>query len=151
MITLTVNGEPRSLDVDPEMPLLWALRDHAGLTGAKYSCGIARCGACLVLVDGAAMPSCVVRVSDVEGASITTIEGVGGEIAEAVIDAWTRHDVAQCGYCQPGQVIRAIDLLQNNRAPSDAEIADAMDPNICRCGTYQRIANAVRDAARALG
>ncbi|MCG6121967.1 MAG: (2Fe-2S)-binding protein [Microvirga sp.] len=151
MITLTVNGEPRSLDIDPETPLLWALRDHVGLTGAKYSCGIARCGACLVLVDGVAMPACAVQIADVAGASVTTIEGVAGAVAEAVIDAWTRHDVAQCGYCQPGQVIRAIDLLQNNRAPSDAEIADAMDMNICRCGTYQRIAAAVRDAARALG
>lgn len=151
MITLTVNGEPRSLDIDPQTPLLWALRDHVGLTGAKYSCGIARCGACLVLVDGAAMPACVVPVGDVAGASVTTIEGVEGEVAQAVIDAWTRHDVAQCGYCQPGQVIRAIDLLQNNRAPSDEDIAQAMDMNICRCGTYQRIAAAVRDAARALG
>lgn len=151
MITLTVNGEPRSLDIDPQTPLLWALRDHVGLTGAKYSCGIARCGACLVLVDGAAMPACVVPVGDVAGAAITTIEGVEGEVAQAVIDAWTRHDVAQCGYCQPGQVIRAIDLLQNNRMPSDEDIAQAMDMNICRCGTYQRIAAAVRDAARALG
>lgn len=147
MISLTVNGETHELDLDPEMPLLWALRDHLGLTGAKYSCGIAQCGACFVLVNDMAMPACVVPLEDVDGARITTIEGANGRVADAVIRAWIARDVSQCGYCQPGQIIRAIDLLSHNADPSDEEIAEAMDANLCRCGAYQRIRDAVRDAA----
>ncbi len=147
MIRLTVNGTQHNLDLAPDMPLLWALRDHIGLTGTKYSCGIAQCGACLVLVNETAMPACVVPISDVEGANITTIEGATGRVADAVIRAWVSRDVAQCGYCQPGQIIRAIDLLSHNGDPSDEEIAQAMDANLCRCGAYQRIREAVRDAA----
>lgn len=150
MISLTVNGESHALDLDPQMPLLWALRDHLGLTGAKYSCGIAQCGACLVLVNDMAMPACVVPLEDVDGATITTIEGAKGRVADAVIGAWIARDVSQCGYCQPGQIIRAIDLLSQNADPSDDEIAQAMDANLCRCGAYQRIRDAVRDAAIAL-
>lgn len=150
MISLTVNGESHALDLDPQMPLLWALRDHLGLTGAKYSCGIAQCGACLVLVNDMAMPACVVPLGDVDGATITTIEGAKGRVADAVIGAWIARDVSQCGYCQPGQIIRAIDLLSQNADPSDDEIAQAMDANLCRCGAYQRIRDAVRDAAIAL-
>lgn len=150
MISLTVNGDSHELDLDPQMPLLWALRDHLGLTGAKYSCGIAQCGACLVLVNDMAMPACVVPLGDVDGGTITTIEGAKGRVADAVIGAWIARDVAQCGYCQPGQIIRAIDLLSQNADPSDEEIAQAMDANLCRCGAYQRIRDAVRDAAIAL-
>jgi len=151
MIRLTLNGRETTLDVDPEMPLLWALRDHAGTTDPKYGCGIAQCGACMVHVDGQAVPSCVTPASAVEGAVVTTLSGAQGPVAEAVRAAWAEIDVVQCGYCQPGQMMSAIALLTENAAPSDDEIVSAMDGNLCRCGTYLRIRAAVRDAAGRLG
>lgn len=151
MIRLTLNGRETTLDVDPEMPLLWALRDHAGTTDPKYGCGIAQCGACTVHVDGQAIRACVTPVSAVDGAAVTTLSGAQGPAAEAVRAAWGAIDVVQCGYCQPGQMMSAIALLSGNPAPTDAEIVAAMDGNLCRCGTYQRIRAAVRDAAARLG
>jgi isoquinoline 1-oxidoreductase alpha subunit len=150
MITLTINGTPRQIDVDPEMPLLWALRDHLALTGTKYGCGIAQCGACTVHIDGQPARACQTRVGDVGTASVTTIEGLSGRVAEAVQTAWQALDVVQCGYCQSGQVMSAIGLLSANRTPTDADIDSAMDGNICRCGTYQRIRAAIHAAARTL-
>jgi isoquinoline 1-oxidoreductase alpha subunit len=150
MIEITLNGVAHRLDVDPDMPLLWALRDHAGLTGTKFGCGIAQCGACTVHVDGAPARACVTRVGDVAGGAVTTIEGLDGRVAGAVRDAWRSLDVVQCGYCQSGQIMAAVALLTRTTSPSDGEIAEAMDGNLCRCGTYQRIGAAIRDAARAL-
>ncbi len=150
MVQLTINGQTHQIDVDPEMPLLWAIRDHVALTGTKYGCGIAQCGACTVHLDGQPVRSCQTRVADVGSAAITTIEGVNGRVAEAVQAAWRRLDVVQCGYCQSGQIMSAIGLLSQNPAPTDADIDGAMDGNICRCGTYQRIRAAIHDAARAL-
>lgn len=150
MISLTINGQIHQIDVDPEMPLLWALRDHVNLTGTKYGCGIAQCGACTVHLDGQPVRSCQTRVGDVGTASITTIEGVNGRVAEAVQTAWHKIDVVQCGYCQSGQIMSAIGLLTDNPKPTDADIDSAMDGNLCRCGTYQRIRAAVHEAARAL-
>ena len=151
MIRLTLNGRETALDVDPEMPLLWALRDHAGLTGTKFGCGIAQCGACTVHLDGAPIRACVTPVSAVEGASVTTIEGVEGPVAEAVRAAWRDLDVVQCGYCQSGQIMAAIGLLAQTPAPTDADVVAAMDGNLCRCGTYQRIRAAIADASARLG
>jgi isoquinoline 1-oxidoreductase alpha subunit len=150
LVQLTINGQTHQIDVDPEMPLLWAIRDHVALTGTKYGCGIAQCGACTVHLDGQPVRSCQTRVADVGSAAITTIEGVNGRVAEAVQAAWRRLDVVQCGYCQSGQIMSAIGLLSQNPAPTDADIDGAMDGNICRCGTYQRIRAAIHDAARAL-
>src|SRR5690349_2130858 len=150
MLKLTVNGVAHEVDADPEMPLLWALRDHLNLTGAKYGCGIAQCGACTVHVDGLPVRSCQIRVGDVGAAAVTTIEGAAGKVAEAVRAAWRKLDVVQCGYCQSGQIMSAIGLLGENPAPSDAEIDVVMDGNICRCGTYQRIRAAIHEAARSL-
>lgn len=151
MIRLTLNGRETALDVDPEMPLLWALRDHAGLTGTKFGCGIAQCGACTVHLDGMPIRACVTPVSAVDGASVTTIEGVEGPVAEAVRAAWRDLDVVQCGYCQSGQIMAAIGLLAQTPAPTDADVVAAMDGNLCRCGTYQRIRAAIADAAARLG
>jgi isoquinoline 1-oxidoreductase alpha subunit len=150
MIQLNVNGTAREIDVDPAMPLLWALRDAVGLTGTKFGCGVAQCGACMVLVDGNPVRSCQTAVGDARG-RITTIEGVSGKVAEAVQKAWQRLDVVQCGYCQSGQIIAAIALLTAKPKPSDREINDAMDGNVCRCATYVRIRAAIHDAATALG
>jgi isoquinoline 1-oxidoreductase alpha subunit len=150
MITLTINGTPQPIDADPDMPLLWAIRDHLNLTGTKYGCGIAQCGACTVHLDGAPIRSCQTRIGDVGEGRITTIEGVSGQVAEAVQAAWRKLDVVQCGYCQSGQIMSAIGLLSENRTPSDADIDGAMDGNICRCGTYQRIRAAIHEAAKAL-
>ncbi|MEH3146212.1 MAG: (2Fe-2S)-binding protein [Methylobacterium frigidaeris] len=150
MPKLTVNGVTREVDADPEMPLLWAIRDHLDLTGTKYGCGIAQCGACTVLLDGQPVRSCQTRIGDVAEAKVTTIEGVSGRVAEAVQAAWRKLDVVQCGYCQSGQIVSAIGLLSGNKAPTDADIDGAMDGNICRCGTYQRIRAAIHDAARSL-
>ncbi|WP_349371125.1 (2Fe-2S)-binding protein [Salinarimonas sp.] len=151
MIRLTLNGRETALDVDPEMPLLWALRDHAGLTGTKFGCGIAQCGACTVHLDGAPIRACVTPVAAVEGAAVTTIEGVDGPVAEAVRAAWRELDVVQCGYCQSGQIMAAIGLLSQTPAPTDEDVVAAMDGNLCRCGTYQRIRAAIADAATRLG
>ncbi|GGK22385.1 (2Fe-2S)-binding protein [Salinarimonas ramus] len=151
MIRFQLNGREAALDVDPDMPLLWALRDHAGLTGTKFGCGIAQCGACTVHLDGAPIRSCVTPLSAVDGASITTIEGVEGPVAEAVKAAWRDLDVVQCGYCQSGQIMSAIGLLTQTSAPTDADVVAAMDGNLCRCGTYQRIRAAIADASTRLG
>lgn len=150
MVTLSVNGETHSLDVDPDMPLLWALRDILGLTGTKYGCGIAVCGACTVHVDGNPVRACIAPVESVQGKAITTIEKVSSPVAEAVQDAWEQHDVVQCGYCQSGQIMSAIALLENNPQPDDAAINKAMRDNLCRCHTYVRIREAIHSAARTL-
>lgn len=150
MIELSINGVKRQVDGNPEMPLLWAVRDHLGLTGTKYGCGIAQCGSCTVHLDGQPVRSCQTRLRDIGSAEITTIEGVDGRVAQAVQAAWRALDVVQCGYCQSGQIMSAIGLLAINEKPSDADIDLAMDGNICRCGTYQRVRAAVHEAARAL-
>jgi isoquinoline 1-oxidoreductase alpha subunit len=151
MIKLEVNGQPQQIDVAPDTPLLWVLRDTLHLTGTKYGCGEALCGACMVHVDGEPMPSCAVPVSAVAGRKITTIEAIdANRIGKAVQDAWRRLDVVQCGYCQSGQIMRAVALLSQNRKPSDGDIDDAMSGNLCRCATYVRIRAAIHEAARAL-
>ncbi|MFZ0279510.1 MAG: (2Fe-2S)-binding protein [Candidatus Sulfotelmatobacter sp.] len=147
-ISLKLNNRTVHLDVAPDVPLLWAIREAAGLTGTKYGCGIAQCGACTLLVDGEPTRSCVTPVSAVSGKSVTTIEGVSGGAAHAVQSAWEKLDVVQCGYCQSGQIMSAIALLQQNRSPTDADIDEAMSGNICRCGTYMRIRAAIHEAAR---
>lgn len=150
MITLTINGQSHALDIDPAMPLLWALRDHVGLTGTKYGCGIAQCGACTVHMDGAAVRACVTPVSAAQGKHITTIEGVNSPVAQAVQTAWTQLDVVQCGFCQSGQIMAAVDLLTHTKNPSDEQINTAMSGNLCRCNTYVRIRAAIHAAAKAL-
>jgi isoquinoline 1-oxidoreductase subunit alpha len=150
MITIIVNGRRREVDVGPETPLLWVLRDHIGLTGTKYGCGMALCGACTVHVDGAAVRSCTTPLSAVAGKKITTIEAVGTTPAgRAVQAAWEKLDVVQCGYCQPGQIMSAAALLGSNRKPSDSDIDAAMAGNVCRCATYVRIRAAIKEAAKA--
>ena len=150
MLNLTVNGVRHAIDADPEMPLLWALRDHLDKTGTKYGCGIAQCGACTVHLDGQPVRSCQTRIGDVGEAKITTIEGISGRVAEAVQGAWRKLDVVQCGYCQSGQIMSAIGLLTENTKPSEADIDGAMNGNVCRCGTYQRIRAAIHEAAKTL-
>jgi isoquinoline 1-oxidoreductase alpha subunit len=150
MPKLNVNGTEHQIDVELEMPLLWAMREQLGLTGAKYSCGIGICGACLVLVDGEPLASCVTPVSAAEGKAIRTIEGIDGRIADAVRAAWTAEDVPQCGYCQAGQIIAAVSVLSANPAPTDAETVAAMSRVLCRCGTYPAIHRALRRASEAL-
>jgi len=148
---LNVNGKIHELDVEPEMPLLWVLRDELDITGPKYGCGISVCGACTVHIEGAAVRACVTPVGAVQG-RVTTIEGLGKPGAlHAVQSAWIEHQVAQCGYCQSGQVMTAAALLAANPAPTDAEIDAAMSGNLCRCGTYPRIREAVKGAAKSLG
>ena len=150
-IDFTINKEQRRLDVDPEMPLLWAIRDHLGLTGTKYSCGISLCGACTVHIDGQAVKSCVTDMGAVRGRSITTIEGLAQNgILHKVQQAWLDEEVAQCGYCQPGQIMTAAALLAANPRPSNSDIDKAMDGVLCRCGTYQRIRKAIHLAAEAV-
>ncbi len=147
---LTVNGKTHEVDVEGDMPLLWVLRDELGITGVKYGCGIAACGACTVHIDGEAVRSCQVAAEDVEGA-VTTIEGLGTPDAmHAVQAAWNAEQVAQCGYCQSGQMMQAAALLAENASPSDDEIFEAMNGNLCRCGTYPRIKAAVKSAAKAM-
>ncbi len=150
MITLKINGETKELDVSPEMPLLWALRDRLNLTGTKFGCGHAMCGACTVHIDGEAARSCSIMAGEAAGKSITTIEGVSGHVAAAVIDAWQKLDVVQCGYCQSGQIMSAITLLTSNKKPADRDIDLSMEGNICRCGTYVRIRKAIHEAAKTL-
>ena len=148
--TLTINGTSHSIDLPDAVPLLWVLRDALGLTGTKYGCGIAACGACTVHIDGVAVRSCQVALADVWGA-VTTIEGLGTPTALHPIQAaWIDNQVAQCGYCQSGQIMQAADLLANNPAPTDADIDDAMQGNLCRCGTTPRIRAAIHDAASRL-
>ena len=145
MISLTINGSQHDLDIEPETPLLWVLRDEIGLTGTKYGCGIGQCGACTVHVDGKAVRSCSLAVGGVDG-PVTTIEGVGKDALHPVQKAWIAEDVPQCGYCQTGQIMAAIAFLKDHPKPSDAEI-DATLTNICRCGTYPRLRAAVHRAA----
>ncbi len=147
-VTFTLNGKPVRLDVDPDMPLLWAVRDEIGLTGSKFGCGVAQCGACTMHVEGEPVRACSTPLSSIEGKKITTIEGLNGKVAQAVQAAWVKHEVAQCGYCQSGQVMSAVALLSTNNAPSDADIDEAMRGNICRCATYVRIRSAIHDAAK---
>jgi isoquinoline 1-oxidoreductase subunit alpha len=148
---VTVNGRIHSVDVDPDTPLLWVLRDAIGLTGTKFGCGIAQCGACTVFLDGRPLRSCSLPVSAIGTAQVTTIEGLGGREAEAVQRAWASRDVPQCGYCQSGQVMSAVALLRKTPKPSDRDIDLAMNGNICRCASYVRIRAAIKDAAVTLG
>ncbi|SFJ90039.1 isoquinoline 1-oxidoreductase, alpha subunit [Bosea sp. OK403] len=146
---LSINGSKHQVEVEPDTPLLWVLRDELGLTGTKYGCGLAQCGACTVLIDGQATRSCVTPVESVAAAQITTIEAIASDVVgQKVVEAWVTHQVPQCGYCQSGQVMAATALLKQSPQPSDADIASAM-VNLCRCGTYNAIAAAVRHAARA--
>jgi isoquinoline 1-oxidoreductase alpha subunit len=152
MTQLNVNGRAVTVDADPSTPLLWALRDHLGLTGTKYSCGVAVCGTCTVHVNGQPVRSCTTPIAAVAGAQITTVEAVENDrVGRAVQDAWVRNDVVQCGYCQSGQVMAATALLKTNRRPTDADIDAAMAGILCRCGTYQRVRAAIKDAAKSLG
>jgi aerobic-type carbon monoxide dehydrogenase small subunit (CoxS/CutS family) len=148
-ISLTVNGTAYQVEVPAEMPLLWVIRDVIGLTGTKYGCGVAQCGACTVHIDGVATRSCITAVGDVAGA-VTTIEGLSADGTHPVQIAWAQHNVPQCGYCQSGQMMQAAALLKENPKPSDADIDAAMDGNICRCGTYTRIRAAIRTASEAI-
>jgi isoquinoline 1-oxidoreductase alpha subunit len=150
MISLKINGSQHDLDVDADMPLLWAIRDVLNMTGTKYGCGIAQCGACTVHLDGQPVRSCQTQVGDAAGHEITTIEGVNGKVAKAVQAAWQDLDVVQCGYCQSGQIMSAIGLLSQTPKPTDADIEGAMDGNVCRCATYPRIRAAIHDAAAKL-
>ncbi len=147
-IQFTLNGKAQTVDVNPNMPLLWVLRDTLGLTGTKFGCGMSLCGACTVHIDGEAARSCVTPISAVSGKKITTIEGLSPNRSHPVQRAWIEIDVPQCGYCQSGQIMSASALLAKNAKPSDAEIDDAMEGNICRCGTYQRIREAIHRAAQ---
>lgn len=146
--SLTINGTPHQVDAPGETPLLWVLRDELGMTGTKFGCGVAACGACTVQIDGEAVRSCQVALADVWG-EVTTIEGLGGPdgALHALQAAWLRHQVAQCGYCQSGQIMQAADFLARNPAPTDEDIDEAMAGNLCRCGTYGRIRAAIHDAA----
>jgi isoquinoline 1-oxidoreductase alpha subunit len=149
MIHLTINQQPYTVDADPEMPLLWVLRDVLGLTGTKYGCGIAQCGACTVHVEGRAVRSCVVPVATVERKAVTTIEGLSPDGSHPVQQAWLKHDVPQCGYCQTGMIMAAVALLRANPQPTEADIDASMAGNICRCGTYARVRAAIHSAAQA--
>jgi isoquinoline 1-oxidoreductase subunit alpha len=147
VISFTVNKRPVNLEVDPSTPLLWVLRDVLGLTGTKFGCGMALCGACTVHLEGEAVRSCVAPVSRAEGKEVTTIEGLSTDLSHPLQRAWIAEDVPQCGYCQSGQIMAAAVLLRENANPSDADIDDAMTGNICRCGTYQRVRSAIHLAA----
>ena len=150
-LTVNINGKDTAVNADPSTPILWALRDTLGMTGTKFGCGVAMCGACTVHLNGTAIRSCVTPLSAAVGQKITTIEALASDrTGKAVQDAWVKHDVAQCGYCQSGQVMSATALLKTNKKPTDADIDAAMAGNICRCGTYVRIRAAIKDAAVAL-
>jgi len=151
MTTLRVNGRRLEVEAHPDTPLLWVLRDELQLTGTKFGCGMAQCGACTVHVDGTAVRSCVTPLSSVGDSEVTTIEGLQGRVAEAVQGAWERLDVVQCGYCQSGQVMSAVALLSETPRPTDADVDNAMTGNICRCATYVRIRAAIHEAAEKLG
>ena len=152
MITLHINGQTHELDIEPDTPLLWAIREQTGLTGTKFGCGIAQCGACTVHLNGTPIRSCVTPVQAAEGQQVTTIEGIGqgNDSLHAVQQAWIDEQVPQCGYCQSGQIMSAVALLESNPAPSDADIDTAMSGNICRCGMYSRIRRGIKRAAMAL-
>lgn len=149
-ISLNINGKEHTLDVDEDMPLLWAIRDIVGLTGTKFGCGLAQCGACTVHVDGEPTRSCQYTVADAQGSAITTIEGVSGKVAETVQQVWTDLDVPQCGYCQSGQILAAVALLNETPKPTDEDIDDSLSGNLCRCSTYQRIRAGIHEAAKRL-
>lgn len=146
-VTLNINGEDKSVDAAPGTPLLWVLRDHLKMTGTKFGCGVAQCGACTVHIDGAPTRSCVLPHDSLDGAAITTIEGVSGGAADAIREAWVENDVPQCGYCQSGQIMAATALLAENSNPSDEDIDSAMSGNLCRCATYMSIRRAIKEAA----
>lgn len=151
MVQLNINGRDLQVDADPSTPILWALRDNLNMTGTKFGCGAALCGACTVHLDGVPIRSCVTPIAAASGKRIATIEAMAADpVGKAVQDAWVKLDVPQCGYCQSGQVMSATALLRSNKAPSDADIDGAMSGNICRCGTYQRIRAAIKDAAKTL-
>jgi isoquinoline 1-oxidoreductase alpha subunit len=151
MITLNVNGKAMKVDAEPDTPILWVLRDSLGMTGTKFGCGMALCGACTVHLDGAAIRSCSTPVSAAAGKKITTIESMNAtRVGKAVQAAWVKHDVPQCGYCQSGQIMSAVALLAGNPKPSDQDIDAAMSGNVCRCGTYNQIRAAIKDAAASL-
>jgi isoquinoline 1-oxidoreductase alpha subunit len=149
-VSFTLNGKPTTLDVDPNMPLLWAIREAVGLTGTKFGCGVAQCGACTVHIQEQATRSCITPVSAVAGQNVVTIEGLSGKAANAVQTAWRKLDVVQCGYCQSGQIMSATALLAGNPKPNDNDISSAMNGNICRCATYVRIRAAIHEAARTM-
>jgi aerobic-type carbon monoxide dehydrogenase small subunit (CoxS/CutS family) len=147
-ITLQINGKARKVTVDGDTPLLWVLRDNLGLTGTKYGCGIAQCGACTVHIDGAAVKACVTPVSTCEGKKITTIEGLSAGRSHPLQKTWIAEEVPQCGYCQPGMIMTAAALIAEKKNPSDSDIEEALSHNICRCGTYKRILSAIKRAAK---
>jgi aerobic-type carbon monoxide dehydrogenase small subunit (CoxS/CutS family) len=147
-INLTVNGESHTVNVSPDTPLLWVLRDTLALTGTKYGCGIGQCRACTVHIDGSPVPSCSIPVSSAADRQVTTIEGLNGDLGRVLKDAWIAEQVPQCGYCQPGQIMGAAALLARTPSPTDADIDEAMSPHLCRCGTYQRIRRAIHRAAQ---
>lgn len=151
MVEFTINGQKKTVDAAPDMPLLWAIRDHLDMTGTKFGCGIGACGACTVHIDGSPTRSCQTSLSDAAGRQVLTIEGVSGKVAHAVQSAWQKLDVVQCGYCQSGQIMSAIALLTDTPKPSDSDIDNAMDGNVCRCATYHRIRAAIHAASAELG
>lgn len=146
--TLKINGKEQTIQADADTPILWVLRDHVGLVGTKFGCGIAQCGACTVHIDGEAVRSCSIPIAAAEGRSITTIEGLSEDGDHPLQKAWIQHDVPQCGYCQAGQIMNAAALLSKNSSPTDEEINSAMNGNICRCGTYTRIHAAIKSASK---
>jgi len=148
MISLTVNGQKHTLDIEAETPLLWVLRDELGLTGTKFGCGIAQCGACTVHLNGAATRSCAIQIGDIDGATVLTIDGLAHDASHPVQRAWIEHDVPQCGYCQSGQIMATVALLQQTPDPTDADIDEAIT-NICRCGTFQQVREAIHAIANA--
>lgn len=150
MVTVTINGTQHTVEAEADMPLLWVIRDIVGLTGTKFGCGMALCGACTVFVDGVPMRSCQTFIGDIEGQAVTTIEGLDGKVAKTVQAVWADMDVPQCGYCQSGQVMSATDLLTTNPKPTDDDIDAAMSGNLCRCATYQRIRAGIHEAAKRL-
>jgi isoquinoline 1-oxidoreductase subunit alpha len=148
IFNLKINGKKHQVDVDPSTPMLWVLRDNLHLTGTKFGCGVGQCGSCTIHLNGEAVRSCITAVSEVGSQEITTIEGLSVNGDHPVQNAWLEHDVAQCGYCQPGQIMQATALLKKNAHPTDKEIEEAMSGNICRCGTYTRIKTAIKTASR---
>src|SRR5205807_102763 len=151
MTTIRINGTPHSIDADPQMPLLWAIRDILKLTGTKFGCGIGACGACTVHMDGQAVRSCITPIADAAGHEIVTIEGLSPDGTHPLQRAWETNNVPQCGYCQPGQIMQAAALLKQTPKPNDQQIVDAMSGNICRCGTYLRIRAAIKSATESVG